>query len=92
MTDSKDYLKSVVEQSLAILNQDKDDKDDKDATSTETCRRRSLPVYVDAANLQKVAMVSASNALAALWKISTPVRALKPPHKVFLQLKLTNGA
>jgi hypothetical protein len=89
MTDSKDYLKSVVEQSLAILNQDKDDKD---AASTETCRRRSLPVYVDAANLQKVAMVSASNALAALWKISTPVRALKPPHKVFLQLKLTNGA
>jgi hypothetical protein len=86
MADSKDHLKSVVEQSLAILNQNKD------AARTDASRRRSLPVYVNAANLQKVAVVSASNALASLWKISAPGRAERPPRKVFLQLKLTNGA
>ncbi|HTA23273.1 MAG TPA: hypothetical protein VK763_07040 [Terriglobales bacterium] len=86
MADSKDHLKSVVEQSLAILNQSKNE------ARTETSRRRSLPVYVDAANLQKVAVVSASNALASLWKISAHGRADRPPRKAFLQLKLTNGA
>ncbi len=86
MADSKDHLRSVVEESLSILNQNED------AAKTETSRRRSLPVYVDAANLQKIAVISASNALASLWNISATRRAGRPPRKVFLQLKLTNGA
>jgi hypothetical protein len=86
MADSKDHLKSVVEQSLAVLNQNKS------MATTETSPRRSLPVYVNAANLQKVAMVSASNALAALWKTSAPGQVRRPPKRAFLQLKFTNGA
>jgi hypothetical protein len=86
MADSKDHLKSVVEQSLAVLNQNKS------MATTETSCRRSLPVYVNAANLQKVAMVSASNALAALWKTSAPGHVRRPPRRAFLQLKFTNGA
>ena len=87
MADTKDHLKSVVEQSLAVLNQN-----NKEAGRTDSSHRRSLPLHVDTANLQKVAVVSASKALAALWKISAPSRARKPPSKLFLQLKVTNGA
>ncbi len=85
MSNSKDHLKSVVEQSLALLDQNK-------GASTEISSRRSLPLYVNAANLQKSAVVSASNALAALWNISKPRYGRRPPSALFLQLKCTNGA
>lgn len=85
MTDSKDHLKNVVEQSFSLLNRN-------DAVGTEISSRRSLPLYIDPATLQKSAVVSASNALAALWNISKPRSARRPPSALFLQLKCTNGA
>ena len=84
-SDSTIQLKKVVEQSLAMLGESND------TPRTEICRR-SLPLYVDAANRQKVALVSAAKALAALWKISDPRPARRPPDGLLLQLKLTNGA
>ncbi len=83
--DSTNQLKKVVEQSLAMLGEGND------APRTEVCRR-SLPLYVDAANRQKVALLSAAKALASLWKVSKPKLARRPPDGLMLQLKLTNGA
>jgi hypothetical protein len=58
---SANHLKNVFDQSLAILCEG--------ATSARV-RRSSLPLHIDAANLQKRALSDAANALAALWKIS----------------------
>jgi hypothetical protein len=70
--DSKNRLKSVVEESLAVLCEDKDSA----RTESQTARssRRSLPLHIDPANLQQRALVNAAEALAALWKISGPRR------------------
>lgn len=86
MADSKNHLKSVIEQSLSVLNQNEG------AAREEISRRSSLPVYIHAGNREKVAVASASSALAALWNISAPSRPRRPPSKGFMQLKLTNGA
>lgn len=85
MSDPNDHLKSVVEQALDLLNRS-------DAVVTEVSCRRSLPLYMNAANLQKSAVASASDALTALWNISKPRSARRPPSELFLQLKCTNGA
>ena len=82
---SASQLKNVVEQSLALLCEGNDEP------KTKT-RRRFLPLYVDPANRQKVALVSAAGALKSLWKIKPPRRDPRPPNQIFLQLKLTNGA
>lgn len=77
--DSTNHLKDVVEQSLAVLREGKDSV--KAVFETGPPRRRSLPLHVDAANLQKRALSDAARALAELWKLSKPRSA-----------KLTKGA
>ena len=69
------HLKNVFDQSLAILcdgnaksNAKSNDKiNDK---SSVPSHRSSLPLHLDAVNLQKLALTNAANALAALWKVS----------------------
>jgi hypothetical protein len=63
------HLKNVFEQSLAVLSEDAD-------AGVERKNRRSLPLHMDAANLQKRALENAANALANLWKI--PCGRVKP--------------
>jgi len=58
---SANQLKNIFDQSLAIL---------RDGASAARARRRSLPLHIDAVNLQKRALGDAANALTALWKIS----------------------
>jgi hypothetical protein len=83
--DSTNHLKSIFEQSLAVLREDKhhvknnnvknnnEDKNVVKKTRPEVrVRRDFLPLYIDHANLQKRALDEAAKALAALWKISAP--------------------
>ena len=67
-SESTKYLKNIFEQSLAVLCEDKN------SAAAETHLRRlrhgSLPLHIDAINLQKRALIEAAQALAALWKIS----------------------
>jgi hypothetical protein len=65
--DTKTHLRSIFEQCLAVLCEDKGS-----ATGEKTGRRRcdSLPLRLDGVNLQKRALSEAANALATLWKIS----------------------
>jgi hypothetical protein len=77
---STNQLKSIFEQSLAVLC---DDKPQNGSVMTKNpqkirIRRDFLPLHIDAANLQKRALDNAAKALAALWNISEPGRA-KPP-------------
>jgi hypothetical protein len=58
---SANHLKNIFDQSLAILCEDAD---------AVRVRRSSLPLHIDAVNLQKRALSDAANALAALWRIS----------------------
>jgi hypothetical protein len=58
---SSNQLKNIFDQSLAILSE---------GASAVGVRRRSLPLHIDAVNLQKRALSDAANALTALWKIS----------------------
>lgn len=58
---SANHLKNIFDESLAILCEGRD---------SVRVRRSSLPLHIDAANLQKRALSDAANALAALWKIS----------------------
>lgn len=72
-TESTNHLKSVFEQSLAVL------QDDNNAAMRKTrpnkpARRDCLPLYIDPANLRKRALEDAAKALAALWRISQPGR------------------
>lgn len=71
-SDSTHHLKSIFEQSLAVLC-DKDN--DAAPTNTQNGRlRHSLPLHMDTADLQKRALDDAAKALATLWKISDPGR------------------
>jgi hypothetical protein len=58
---STNKLKNIFDQSLAILCE---------GASSVRVRRSSLPLHIDAANLQKRALSEAADALTALWKIS----------------------
>jgi hypothetical protein len=58
---SANHLKNIFDQSLAILCE---------GAGSVRVRRNSLPLRIDAVNLQKRALSDAANALAALWKIS----------------------
>jgi hypothetical protein len=69
-SDSTNYLKSIFEQSLAVLSEDKDSG--KTDTQTGHLRRRSLPLHLEAVSLHKRALVDAAKALKTLWKISKP--------------------
>ena len=71
-SDSRNQLKCLFDQSLAALCQGKDSV--KTGSHTERLRRRSLPLHVDAVNLQKRALDNAAKALATLWRISEPKR------------------
>jgi hypothetical protein len=71
-SDATNQLKSIFDQSLAVLCEGKDTV--KPGSQTERLRRRSLPLHVDAVNLQKRALDNAARALATLWKISEPKR------------------
>ena len=66
-SDSTNHLKSIFDQSLAVLCEDKDSV--RAWSQTERLRRGSLPLHVDAVNLQKHAFDNAAKALATLWKI-----------------------
>ncbi len=83
-SDFTNHLKSIFEQSLAVLRQDKDVT--KKTRHNVRVRRDFLPLHIDPANLQKRALDDAAKALAALWKISEPGRGKLPtsamsPHK-----------
>jgi hypothetical protein len=71
-SDATNQLKSIFDQSLAVLCEGKDTV--KTGSQTERLRRRSLPLHLDAVNLQKRALDNAAKALATLWKISEPKR------------------
>jgi len=71
-SDSTNHLKSIFDQSLAVLCEDKDSV--RAWSQTERLRRGSLPLHVDAVNLRKRALDNAAKALATLWKISEPKR------------------
>lgn len=71
-SESANRLKNIFEQSLAVLAE----KADAPAAKPQTIWR-SLPLHVNAADLQKWAIDNAAEALASLWKISGPAR-VKP--------------
>ena len=71
--DSAKHLTNIFEQSLAVLCDGKKALAEK--RTIGRALRNSLPVYLDAASLQKRALDDAAKALAALWKIEEPVRA-----------------
>jgi hypothetical protein len=77
--DSTHHLKSIFDQSLAVLCQGS--RGESSGESKESARNKkqlgqlrmgSLPIHMDAVNLQKRALSNAAEALTALWKI--PVR------------------
>ena len=69
-SNSTNHLKSIFDQSLAVLCEDSA----KTGSQTKRQRRSSLPLHVDAVNLQKRALDNAAKALASLWKITEPKR------------------
>ena len=71
-SDSTNRLKSIFEQSLAVMCEGKDSV--KTGSQTERVRQSSIPLHVDAVNLQKRALDNAAKALATLWKISESKR------------------
>jgi hypothetical protein len=76
--DSAKQLANIFEQSLAVLCDGK-----KALTANRPigrALRNSLPVYLDAASLQKRALDDAAKALATLWKIEEPGRG-KPASR-----------
>jgi hypothetical protein len=77
---STNQLKSIFEQSLAVLREDKPQNKNVITRNPQNIRIRRdfLPLHVDAANLHKRALDEAAKALSALWKISESGRA-KPP-------------
>ena len=78
--DSPKHLANIFEQSLAVWCEGR-----KALTAnrqTGRALRDSLPVYLDAASLQKRALDDAAKALATLWKIEEPGRARLPRRTV----------
>lgn len=75
--DSKNHLKNVVEQSLAVLCESGESAKMMKA-QPGLASRRSLPLHVDPANLQTRALGDAAKALAELWKLSRPGRERVP--------------
>ena len=71
-TPSTIHLKNQIEESVALLCEGQKAA----ATPAEPIRRRSLPIHIDTAYLQKGAIVDAAKALAELWKV--PTRAKLP--------------
>jgi hypothetical protein len=71
-SDSTNQLKSIFDQSLAVLCEGEDTV--KSGLQSERLPRKSLPLRIDAVNLQKRALDNAAKALATLWKISEPKR------------------
>jgi hypothetical protein len=69
-SNTTNHLKSIFDQSLAVLCEDSA----KTGSQTKGQRRSSLPLHIDAVNLQKRALDNAAKALASLWKISEPKR------------------
>lgn len=70
-TDSTVQLKTIYEQSLAILSEPK-------PPQTNRLRARlasSVPLYIDPVSLQKRAVDDAAKALATLWGIPAPARS-----------------
>ena len=72
-SNSPHHLKNIFEQSLALLC-DKDNDTPTKNTHNGRLRLHSLPLHMDAADLQKRALDDAAKALATLWKISEPGR------------------
>jgi hypothetical protein len=68
---STNHLKSIFDESLAMLS---------DGEDSVRPRRSSLPLRIDMINLRKRALSDAADALAALWKISAP-RSAKLPSR-----------
>jgi hypothetical protein len=68
------FLRNRVEQSVALLC----DRENPSAIQSPavSSARSSLPIHIDAAYMQKGALVDAAKALAALWKV--PSRAKLP--------------
>jgi hypothetical protein len=71
--ESTNHLKSIFEQSLAVLGEDK-------SVVMKTrfnvgARRDFLPLHIDPVSLQKRALDDAAKALAALWKVSDSGRS-----------------
>jgi hypothetical protein len=66
------HLKNQIEESVALLCEGQNPA----AIPAEPLRRRSLPIRIDTAYLQKGAIVDAAKALAELWKV--PTRAKLP--------------
>jgi hypothetical protein len=71
-------LRNRIEQSVALLCERDEAKTQPPAGSSD---RRSLPIHIDTAYLQKGALVDAAKALAALWKVPSrgklPTRAMQ---------------
>jgi hypothetical protein len=80
--ESTNQLKSMFEQSLAVLREDKPQHNNVTTKNSQNVRIRRdfFPLHIDAASLQKRALDDAAKALAALWKISEPGRA-RPPFR-----------
>lgn len=74
--ESTKHLANIFEQSLAVLCDGKNAL--REHEQTGRALRNSLPVYLDAASLQKRALDDAAKALATLWKIEEPGRAKLP--------------
>ena len=72
-SNSTHHLKNIFEQSLAVLRSKDNDTATKN-THNGRLRLHSLPLHMDAADLQKRALDDAAKALATLWKISEPGR------------------
>ena len=76
--DSTNHLKSIFDQSLAVLCEDKDSE--RARAQPERLRRGSLPLHADEVSLQKRALDNAAKALATLWKVSGARRAKPQSH------------
>lgn len=74
--ESTNRLKSIFEQSLEVLCEDKDKEKDGSTRARSAHKRCAfLPLHIDAANVQKRALEEAAKALTTLWKISGTRRA-----------------
>ncbi|HKB99655.1 MAG TPA: hypothetical protein VKD23_12805 [Terriglobales bacterium] len=71
-SDSTSQLKSIFDQSLAVLCEGKNSVNTR--SQADQLWSSSIPLHVDAVNLRKRALDNAAKALATLWKISEPKR------------------
>jgi hypothetical protein len=74
--ESTQHLKSIFEQSLAVLREDKNVI--KKSRPNVRLRRDFLPLHTEPANLEKVALDEAAKALAVLWRVSGTGRSRLP--------------